>query len=64
MAVKLKLRKKEKGLNAEALAKSRKIKSEFLTAIGSKKVPTSILIHDRSEVISKTTDTSRKKRGG
>lgn len=64
MKPKLKLRKKEKGLNAKALAKSRKIKSEFLTEIGSKKVPTSILIHDRSEVISKTTDTSRKKRGG
>jgi len=64
MKPKLKLRKKPKGLNAEALAKSRKIKSEFLTEIGSKKVPTSILIHDRSEVISKTTDSSRKKRGG
>lgn len=62
--IKLIKRKKAKGLTAKALAESRKIKSEFLTEIGSKKVPTSILIHDRSEVISKTTDTSRKKRGG
>ncbi|TET78739.1 MAG: hypothetical protein E3J43_04220 [Candidatus Heimdallarchaeota archaeon] len=64
MKTKLIKRKKPKGLDAKALAKSRKIKSEFLTEIGSKKVPTSILIHDRSEVCLKTTDTSRKKRGG
>lgn len=61
---KLVLRKKAKGFTAEALAESRKIKSEFLLDLGTKKIPTSILIHDRSEVISKTTDTSRKKRGG
>jgi len=61
---KLVLKKKTKGFSAEALAKSRQIKSEFLIELGTKKVPTSILIHNRTEVISKTTDTSRKKRGG
>jgi len=60
----IKRKDKTKGFSAEALAKSRKIKSEFLMQLGTKKVPTSILIHDRSEVISKTTDFSRKKRGG
>lgn len=66
MKKKLKLikKKKAKGLSAEALAESRKIKSEFLLELGTKKVPTSILIHDRFEVITKTTDTSRKNRGG
>ncbi|HUU88616.1 MAG TPA: DNA methyltransferase [Candidatus Glassbacteria bacterium] len=61
---KLILKKKAKGLNAEALAKSRAIKSEFLIELGTKRVPTSILIHDRSEVCLKGIDNSRKKRGG
>jgi DNA modification methylase len=56
---------KSEGFTAEALAKSREIRKEFMAKFGVEgKVPTSILIHDRKEYRYETIDLSAQRRGG